>query len=290
LVKLRTARFITASIVILVILLGAVARLGCGTLCSLDAGVISFTCPLGFLQMALASKKLLPQLWLSVALVVLSIVILGRFFCAWICPSALLQGLFGRKRGLNSRRPKRQGKVTASMKLHASAASNPSGPLQPAQTGRPWASYSRYAVLGGALLSSFLFGFPVFCLVCPVGLFFGSLFAVHRLFVAQQPTLELLLFPALLGLELFALKSSWCRSICPLGALLGIIGNFRVLRPIVKKDLCLASRGVNCRACQRVCPEEIDLLSDSDGFSLKDCTTCLECYERCPSKAIKLGL
>lgn len=289
-IKIRIARVITASIVILVILLGAAARLGWGTICSLGAWRISFTCPLGFLQMALASRKLLPELWLSVALVLMSIVMLGRFFCAWICPGALLRDLFRGKGGLRSKREKREGKDHAAVQPCASSSSSPKGSLEALPKETIWASYSRYALLGGALLSSILFGFPVFCLVCPVGLLFGTVFAVTRLFFAKQPSLELLLFPALLGLELFALKS-WCRSICPLGALLSIIGSLnRFLRPIVKKDKCLASQGIHCRACKEACPEEIDLFKDSGSFSLKDCTKCLECYEKCPAKAIGLRL
>lgn len=265
-IKIKTVRVITALIVILVTLLGAACKAGYGTICSFGAGRISFTCPLGFLQMVLASRKLLPQLWLSVVLVLLSIVILGRFFCAWICPAALLRDVFRGKGASKSRKEKRE------------------------QKGTTWASYSRYAVLGGALLSSFLFGFPVFCAVCPIGLFFGSLFAVNRLFFAQQPSLELLLFPALLALELFVLKS-WCRSICPLGALLSIIGSLnRFFRPTIRKDKCLAAQGAHCRVCEKACPEEIDLLNDSADSSLSDCTKCLECYEKCPVKAIKLTL
>jgi len=289
-IKIRVVRVVTASIVILLVLLGNACKIGDGTICSLGAWGISFTCPLGFLQMALASRKVLPQLWLSVALVLLSIIVLGRFFCAWVCPAALLREVFIGKGGLKSKREKRKGKDHATVRLRASSPSSPSGLLEPSQKKTILMSYSRYAVLGGTLLSALLFGFPVFCLVCPVGLFFGSLFAVIRLFFAKQPSLELLLFPALLGLELLALRS-WCRSICPLGALLSIIGSLnRFLRPTVNKDKCLASQGLPGRACKEACPEGIDLLNESGSLSLKDCTKCLECYEKCPVKAIELRL
>jgi len=286
-IKVRTARVVTASVVILVILLGAAFKTGYGNICSFGIWRISFTCPLGFLQMALASRNLLPQLWVSVALVVLLVILLGRFFCAWVCPAPLLRDVFRGQGGVNAERKRRDGKDAAvSLRAHSSA--DPGGTLELSPKGTIWVSYSRYAILGGALLSSFLFGFPVFCLVCPIGLFFGSLFAMTRLFSAQQPSLELLLFPALLGLELFALKS-WCRSICPLGALLSILGSLnRFLRPIVKKDVCLAAKGINCRVCEKACPEGIDLAHNSGASSLKDCTKCLECYEKCPVKAIKL--
>ena len=39
---------------------------------------------------------------------------------------------------------------------------------------------SRHYVLGGALLSTAVFGFPVFCLVCPIGLTFATVLVVWR--------------------------------------------------------------------------------------------------------------
>jgi polyferredoxin len=146
--------------------------------------------------------------------------------------------------------------------------------------------YSSYAVLAGSLASSFFFGFPVFCLICPVGLFFGSLFAIRRLFFSQMVTLELILFPAILMVEIFALKN-WCTRLCPLGALLRIVGsvNNRFFRPRVNGEACFKTREINCQVCRKVCPEGIDL--SKEGTSLSECTNCLECWEKCPTKAIK---
>jgi ferredoxin-type protein NapH len=289
-IAIRTLRVATAALVILVILLGAIYKTGIGTICSLGASGVSFTCPLGYLQIALASRQALPQLWLSVGLVLLSIIVLGRFFCAWICPVAFLRDVFGAKGALNSTRERRRGKDHATIPLRASSSSNPGGARKLSWKGATWSSYSRYAILGGTLLASFLLGFPVFCAVCPIGLFFGSLFAVNRLVFAKQPSMELLLFPLLLGLELVALRS-WCRSICPLGTLLSIVSNLnRFFRPTVNKDTCLALHGTHSRVCQQVCPEGIDLLKESGGFSPGNCTKCLECYEKCPQEAIKLRL
>ncbi len=277
----------TASIVVLVILLSTALKTGYGSICAFGVCWISFACPLGFLEVALASKNLLPGLFISVALVVLSVVIFGRFFCAWICPTALVRDVFG-GRGVEPAKEMGEGKDHALIQPNALDPSNPRRP-QAALTKISWALNTRYAILGGTLLSSFLFGFPVFCAICPIGLFFGSLFAVTRLFSAQQPSWELLLFPALLGLELFALKS-WCRSICPLGALLGLMGALnRFLQPTVLRDKCYVSKGINCRVCKKECPEGIDLIHDHAGAPLRDCTKCLECYEKCPARAIRIA-
>jgi ferredoxin-type protein NapH len=279
--KTKIARIVVASLVILVVVSGFIGKLNYGGICSLgtwdiwatnslgfllrslDAGQIWATCPLGFLERSLAVGDLLPE-WASVALVLVTVVLLGRVFCAWICPTVLLRRVFLDKGELKSKQ-------------------------QAAREGTNWASYSSYAVLGGVLAASFLFKFPIFCLFCPIGLFFGAFYAGVRFLSHDSPGLELVLFPAMLVLELYVLKS-WCRSICPLGALLSIIGNFnRFLRPVVRQDKCLTGKGINCQACVRVCPEGIDL-SKSSRFSPNSCTKCLECYDRCPAKAIEIRL
>jgi ferredoxin-type protein NapH len=264
--KIGKVRIVTASLVIVVVVSGVVGKFNYGGICSLDVGQILATCPLGFLERFLASRALLPQWWFSVVLVVLSVILLGRVFCAWICPASLPRGVFGSRGELESKR-----KVAPKRAI--------------------WASYSSYAVLGGTLVSSFLFGFPVFCFFCPIGLFFGLLFAMARLFSPDPLSLELLLFPVLLGLELWVLRKAWCRSICPLGALLSIVGSFnRFLLPTVRKDKCLTAKGVNCRVCERVCPEGIDPASIGKSLSPNSCTKCLECYEKCPARAIEIAI
>jgi ferredoxin-type protein NapH len=283
--KIGIARIVTASLVILAVVSGAVGELRYGGICSLDVLVISITsrfepllralglwrisvkvtCPLGFLERSLAARQLLQPWLLSVGLVVLSVILLGRVFCGWICPVVLLRKVFKVKGGLKSRR-------------------------EAAPQGKPWAAYSPYAVLGGVLVASFLFRFPVFCFFCPVGLFFGFLFAVLQPISPAGFRLELLLFPAMLVLELWVLKS-WCRSICPLGALLSIVASLnRFLLPVVRKDTCLTSKDINCRVCERVCPEGIELTNTSRPLSPNSCTKCLECYEKCPAGAVRIAI
>jgi ferredoxin-type protein NapH len=263
--KIKILRIMTALLAIVLIVRGVVVgEFGYGGICSFSAGEIWATCPLGFLERSLASRQLLPQ-WPSVALVVLSVILLGRVFCAWVCPTVLLRRVFGDKGGLKSRR-------------------------EAALKGASWASYSPYAVLGGVLFASFLFRFPVFCFFCPIGIFFAFLFAVIRPFPPGSLSLQLVLFPVMLGLELWVLKS-WCRSICPVGALLSIVGNLnRVFLPAVRKDKCLSERDINCRVCERVCPEGIDLHKIRSSYLPNSCTKCLECYFKCPRKAIELPL
>lgn len=280
---------VSALLVVALIVLLSVYKTGYGTICSGGVDGVSFLCPLGFMQMALASKSALLDLWLPAGLALLTIVLLGRFFCAWICPTALLRNLFGggETAGRNAGARNRTG--TGSVRREASY--TPSRSVAPGRPRDPTAvrrSYSAYAVLGGALLSSLLFGFPVFCLVCPVGLFLGTLFAASRLVLNQQPGAELLVFPVLLALELVLLKR-WCASICPLGALLTMVSRLNpFLRPAVRSDLCPWLGGAACKVCLNACPEGIYLPVCEEGSAPGNCRKCLECYEKCPAGAVEL--
>jgi ferredoxin len=145
-----------------------------------------------------------------------------------------------------------------------------------------------FGVLGGALLSSYIFGFPVFCLVCPIGLTFGTILAVKRLLFGWQPSLELLLLPLFLIIELLVMRS-WCATFCPLGALLKIISNTRLklIKPHLDPAKCYQEQDINCQVCLRDCPERVNLRADPPP-RISNCTNCLECWQKCPTRAIKL--
>ncbi len=281
--KTKLARILIASTVVLVVLSGELGQLRYEGICfigigqtmlrysvesvlhSFDARQIAITCPLGFLERSLAVGEYVPAWGLPVALVILSVILLGRVFCGWVCPAGVLRRLFRGKRDL---------------KLNLDAARKAS----------IWTSYSPYAVLAGVLVASFAFRFPVFCVLCPVGLAFGTFYAVMKLASPDPLSVELILFPVMLGVEFFALKS-WCRSFCPLGALLSLVSTVNpFFRPKINQDACLASDGVNCHACRNACPEGINLRNGNRVLLPNSCTKCFECSDHCPVKAIKFPL
>ncbi len=276
-IKARRIRILTALVVAAIVIVASACKLGWGTLCSLGPGGLAYICPLGFLEGLVASRIASPGIWLPLAIMLATIVLFGRYFCAWVCPTIFVKAL--------GRSVPRRNRAPAARTLPAAAA--PANPPPASALRRALAVLdSRHLVLASALLSAAIFGFPVFCMICPVGLFFGSAFAIGRLFSIQQPSLELVLYPAIIIVEIFVLKN-WCRSFCPLGALLTLLSTLNpFFRPTVRPDRCLHSDGVNCQACRNACPEEIDLHQPLAGRALPNCTKCLACSEKCPSKAI----
>lgn len=277
----------TASILLIagMIVSGTVFKSGFGRLCTLGKGIFSMTCPLGFLGAAFASRSLLPKLWLSVGVAVLLIILLGRFFCAWVCPASILHFIKTKLHIKTSQSALWQSRVTKNEKISSTAVPAALTTVDTESASKK--VYPGVAVLVGGIVSSYIFGFPVFCLVCPIGLTFGTIFAAVRWFSGATPGLELAIFPIMIIAEIFILKS-WCTSLCPMGALFGLISRLNIFfRPKPDQKVCLGARGFNCRVCEKACPQGLTRAEIMSGTNEK-CTKCLECYEKCPAGAIRI--
>lgn len=307
---LSRARGIVCLGVIMLIVLGFSLIPGVGSLCAAGVGAVAALCPLGVLEAIAAEKLMISPLFTALACMVLAVALLGRSFCSWICPVPHISAFFhpSKKSGthasglesehaLAKQLPCDEGgdvlAQTAVMKplndrekrllstsCHGSCAS-----LSPVGGKRDGVQIdSRHFVLVGALASSAVFGAPIFCLVCPVGLTIGTLAALWIAFVDHDPTWMLLVFPLVLVLEL-AVFRKWCHVLCPMGALMALVGiKAPIGKPRVDSAKCLRASGIDCRSCVRACPEELD----PHGSNLSECTRCGLCVENCPSSAISM--
>lgn len=260
-------RTLSALAVIALACVGLALHTGTGTPSAWGVFDVAALCPLGAVEAALASKTVVPPMLIALAVGVVLAVLFGRAFCAWGCPIPLLRRIFGLKEPKRTRRPSNALDLPASQ--------------------RGGAADSRNWVLGGALLSTAVFGFPVFCLICPVGLTFATLIAVWRLFQFNEVALSLLVFPAILVLEVVVLRK-WCSRFCPLGALLSLVARLnRTFRPVSNEAACLrSSKGEPCHQCAEACPEGIDLHDASVLAPLNECTKCRACADACPMHAV----
>lgn len=284
--------------------IGVVAAGGMGDACSVGYEAIAAVCPLGALEGFFGSWSFVPRMALGLVLALVAVLIAGRAFCSWICPVPPLQGFLRTKRQRQRDAAERKAQAEDSLALWKSSCSGCKGGFcgnACAQVGgtdgrgssdrllsaRGYVRLdSRHAVLAGTLATTALCGFPVFCLLCPVGLTFATVIALYRFIGFNEPAIDLLIFPAIIILELVLLRK-WCHRFCPISALMSLFAPLaRRLRPQVSMEACLRSKGEDCAVCGSVCPEAIDPVADLGRRSLSECTRCGRCAEACPAQAI----
>ncbi len=90
-----------------------------------------------------------------------------------------------------------------------------------------------------------------------------------------------LLFAGILALNAIR-QRFWCRYLCPLGALLGLVSKVAWLRRVVG-ETC-----VDCGRCARACPT--GTIDASRGFASDpaECTMCLDCAPACARAGAEL--
>jgi NAD-dependent dihydropyrimidine dehydrogenase PreA subunit len=103
------------------------------------------------------------------------------------------------------------------------------------------------------------------------------------LFFLHPSMLTLKVLVVLLLVSLIV-RNSWCRYLCPYGALLGLGALAGALQ--VKRD---ASLCIHCKECERICPASIRI-SQNRTIRHAECIGCAECVEICPRKdCLSLG-
>jgi ferredoxin len=97
----------------------------------------------------------------------------------------------------------------------------------------------------------------------------------------EQSLILLLVFLAVVALNVLA-DRFWCRYLCPLGALLGLVAKVQILRPLVG-DGC-----IRCGPCADSCRlGAIDLPDEGSArVTSSECTMCLDCLVACPSAGV----
>jgi len=99
----------------------------------------------------------------------------------------------------------------------------------------------------------------------------------HSLWIAA-------LMAGILGLNLLA-ERFWCRMLCPLGALLGLLAQWSVIRP-------LAGSGCShCSRCARACQlGAIQATRQAIAIQSSECTVCLDCLVECNQNDLSMRI
>ena len=252
--------------------------------------------PLSGLGASISSWELMTQFW-PAAVLLLAAVLLGRFFCGWLCPLGAALDVGDRIIGfLRGRRRSRE----------LNALDAPEGaPDFEHLRGRRFKYYLLTACLVGAFLGVSFFGLfdPLsiavrsFVLVVHSYIAQGLLsllgafgwsaggsavrraLAVRTAPVFQLHVVTLIVLLGLLGLGLVR-RRFWCRYLCPLGALYALAARPAVTKRSVS-DAC-----IECGQCVRACP--MGCISPDGRATLNgECTLCLQCQAVCPTSAVR---
>ena len=236
---------------IIAIVAADIAGAGLGTYCSV--------CPVGFLEITVASHSLPWKMLPWVLAVTIAIFLLGKFFCSWFCPTTLT------------------GKVLGARQIAISPA-------------KRFPALFPYIILGVSVVLSFIVKFPVFCLICPIGLFFGFIFAVLKLFNVFEPSMALIIFPLMLIAELVLFRK-WCSIICPISGFMMLINKIPGYKFRLQSDssTCLLKDGITTEHCADNCQENLRITKGDNDF-IERCTSCMECSDSCPAKSISFKL
>jgi ferredoxin-type protein NapH len=231
--------------------------------------------------------------------VILLSILLGKFFCGWICPFGLYMDLLSRLRKA-LRIKHRDFSDEFNKKFH--------------QLG--------YVILALLIILSVVFGSEAiagtqlipgtekggfvynyfsapFCQVCPMKplclLMETSVGIMRPEWLVQETTGQFyelgfyltslnLFILGVVTISAFLFRRVWCR-ICPLGALIALFSRFPPFKWFagVRLDK-VEEKCTKCGVCKRVCPTQVtEVFEDKGGdVTSSNCILCLRCVEMCP--------
>jgi polyferredoxin len=243
--------------------------------------------PLLMLAATLAGRALVSGLALAAVTVVLTL-LFGRVWCGWLCPlGTLLEWLGPRRTRTKPRPPSERWRILKYLILFAIFAAailgnqtlillDPITILTRTLATSIWPAL-RYGVVKGETL---LYRFPVL---------WGPLDVIHNgvvqpLFQEVQPVFALtslitLFFVGLVALNWWA-ERFWCRYLCPLGGLLGLLSKLSLVRREVSDECAL------CARCTHQCPTGTIDPHDDYRSDPAECIVCFDCLTDCTREGI----
>lgn len=221
----------------------------------------ALACPIGALQAVSGSMNFNFSFYVVGFLLAVG-VLFGRFICGWICPFGLVQELIHK---------------IPSPKL------------------KIWKGFRAvkylilvvFVILLPVVATNYMgMGKPAFCqYICPSGTLFGGIpmlsthselqSTIGALFGLKMTILVLTIIGCILVYRFF------CKVMCPLGAIYGLLNKISIYHLEVNKDQC-----VNCGKCAKICKMDVDPVKMPDSA---ECIRCGECAAACPAKAIYIG-
>ncbi len=215
--------------------------------------------PLAVVSQAAASQKFYWPFILTGLIPLIFTLILGRFYCGWICPATFLYELNSNLAVLLNKMGIRSGN-------------------------RRFDRRFKYLVLAVGVTLSAVAGAVLTAAIYPpaiVGreIYYGIAQGGYSHVVLGGFGAGAVFFFTTLLFDLFVSRRGFCRYLCPGGALYSLLGRYRVLRIQRVVEECN-----DCAKCNAVCEFGLDPLRDSFG---QECNNCTACIAICPTDAFE---
>jgi MauM/NapG family ferredoxin protein len=232
----------------------------------------------------LLSAKAWYSLLLPAFLLLALSALLGRFFCGWICPLGTILDFFAHrvKRTLPLRFLQGNLKyyILLTLLFAALFGVNLAGLVDPLAILLRFLTFSLYPLIGFLAKEGWVDLYRI------IGdsrdsleggyIFLRSYVLPFRDTFFPLAFFSLFLFMGILFLERFE-RRNWCRNLCPLGTLLGIVSQLSLFKRLPSK-LC-----ADCGDCKSHCPTGFD----TDILQKSDCILCMDCRLKCGSHRVR---
>ena len=214
-------------------------------------------CPIGIMASSVGFHEI-P--WLLIGIVVALGALFGRFLCGWVCPTGFVLDLLYK---------------IPSPKIEL-----------PRWTG--WIKYAVLLVMGVGVAywlgrESIFF----FCSVCPtaaVECVIPDLLRYSDVRVTFETGIKLGVLAFTIALAIVN-RRSFCKVICPIGAMVALTNKFTVFSLRLDSRKC-----IHCGRCDKECPMDVAVEDCSrSGRKINraaECVECLSCEQACPVDAI----
>lgn len=219
-------------------------------------------CPIGAFQSVVGNSKFSFSYYVTGTLILLG-VLLGRFICGFLCPFGWFQDLLHK---------------IPSKKISTTK-------LKPLRLLKYAVLLFSVVLLPALLVNDVGLGEPIFCkYICPQGVLEGAI-PLSIVDSGIRATLGLLfawkftILVVLILLSVFIYRP-FCKWICPLGAIYGLMNRVSMTQMNVDKDKC-----VSCGKCARACKMDVDVTKTPNHF---ECIRCGMCVTACPTDAVSI--
>ena len=193
-------------------------------------------------------------LFVTAVIPIVATLLLGRFFCGWLCPMGLLSEFVAAVR---------RGAAQLRVEFFTFELTD----------------RLKYVVLGVGIVVGALSSAWFFYHIYPPRVISDLL---RDALAGRVPTVSVVFLGAILLAELLFVERLWCRCLCPGGAVYSLLGRPRLLW--IRRDPVACT---DCKDCDPVCPHDLRPSHKSLGG---ECDNCGLCRRSCEPRALHYSL